>query len=156
MRNLKPEPLSPEAFAPYGEYVDLKKTGAEPGFYPDRMQLPLGVGVPTVGVAAVGDNRRVDMLEYHKFTSEGLMPLDGDCDIFVGSPIPGNHFGAELRAFRIPCGTFVRLNPGTIHGSQYSVTGEKVNVLLILPAFTFGNDTEIKMLGEEEQFDILL
>lgn len=155
MRTLQLEPLTAEAFRPFGEFVSLPETrNGKPGFYPDLMQLPLGPVVPTVGLARIGDSRVADMLEYHRFTSEGLLPLDGDCDIFVGAPLPGDPFGAELYAFRIPAGTFVRLNPGVVHGSQMSVTGNPVSILLVLPAFTVGNDTKFVFLPEEERITI--
>lgn len=155
MKLLTPLALSREDFQPFGEYVKIGNAETGKGFFPDLMQLPMGSAVPTISLAQIGNERMVTMLEYHKFTSEGLMPLDGDCDIVVGRPVPGNPFRAELKAFRVPSGTFVRLNPGVVHGSQYSITGKPVNVLLILPAFTFGNDTEFIMItNETERFEI--
>ena len=94
------------------------------------------------------------MLEYHCFTSEGFLPMNGDCLFFVGSPVPGNPFAAELHAFRAPKGTLVRLNPGVVHGAQFAVEEQPVDVLLILPAFTFGNDTRFVMLSGDEQIEI--
>lgn len=154
MKKIVVEPLTPEAFRPYGEYVNLYETGDGAGFYPDLMQLPLGQTVTTAGLARVGNERVATMLEYHCFTSEGFLPMNGDCLFFVGSPVPGNPFAAELHAFRAPKGTLVRLNPGVVHGAQFAVEEQPVDVLLILPAFTFGNDTRFVMLSRDEQIEI--
>lgn len=150
MKTIYLEPLTPEAFRPYGEYVCLLQTGEGNGFYPDLIQIPLGLTVTTAGLARVGAERTATMLEYHCFTSEGFMPLNGDCVFFVGSPVPGNPFAADLHAFRAPKGTMIRLNPGVVHGTQFAVDARSVDVLLLLPAFTFGNDTKLVMLHEEE------
>ena len=157
MKQLQAKPLTQAAFRPYGDYVELPAHGAGPGFFPDLMPLPLGgTAVPAVSLARIGCGRTASMLEYHKYTAEGLMPLQGDCVIFVGAPVPGNPFGAALEAFRVPAGTFVRLNPGVVHGTQISVTGADVDVLLVLPSFTFGNDTEFVMLDGEDVLEILI
>lgn len=157
MKQLQPKPLTQAAFRPYGDYVELPAYGKGSGFFPDLMQLPLGgTAVPSVSLARIGSGRTATMLEYHKYTSEGLMPLQGDCVIFVGSPVPGDPFAAALEAFEVPAGTFVRLNPGVVHGSQISVTEAEVDVLLVLPAFTFGNDTEFVMLEGENVLEILI
>jgi ureidoglycolate hydrolase len=151
MRQVEVQPLEWIAFQPFGEFSKLEED-IPVGFYPDLMQLPLGSNaVTTISLAVVGMEKRADMLEYHHFTSEGLMPLDDDCDILVGKPVPGNPFAAVLHAFRVPKGTFVKLNPGTVHASQYSVMKKTAHVLLVLPAFTYGNDTEwINLSGEQQ------
>lgn len=156
MKKVAIEPLTPETFKPYGEYISLSQTGNGHGFYPDLVQLPLGAtAVPTVGLARVGNERVASMLEYHCYTAEGFMPMDGDCVFFAGSPVPGDPFAAELHAFLVPKGTFVRLNPGVIHGAQFAVNRDSVDVLLLLPAFTFGNDTEFVMLHGDACIEIV-
>ena len=82
------------------------------------------------------------------------MPLDGPCDIFVGQPVPGNPFAACCTASASPAGTFVRLNPGVVHGTQLPVNDAPVSVLLILPAFTVGNDTQYVFLSGEERLTL--
>ncbi len=154
MRKIVVEPLTAEAFRPYGEYIELHKTGDGEGFYPDLMQLPLGRTVTTAGLARVGNARVATMLEYHCFTSEGFLPMNGDCLFFVGKPVPGSPFAAELHAFRAPKGTLIRLNPGVVHGAQFAADAQTVDVLLILPAFTFGNDTEFAMLSGDDRIKI--
>ena len=66
MRKVAVQPLTMEAFRPYGDFVSLLKTGdGAPGFYPDLLQLPLGQAVTTVGLARIQAGRVADMLEYH-------------------------------------------------------------------------------------------
>ena len=43
MRKIVVEPLTAEAFRPYGEYIELYEAGDGEGFYPDLMQLPRAV-----------------------------------------------------------------------------------------------------------------
>lgn len=154
MKKIVLEPLTREAFRPYGDFVSLPQTGDGEGFYPDLMQIPLAQTVTTAGLARVGNGRVATMLEYHCFTSEAFLPMNGDCLFFVGVPVPGNPFAAELHAFCAPKGTLVRLNPGVVHGAQFAAGKEPVDVLLILPAFTVGNDTKYVMLNAEDQIEI--
>jgi len=155
MKEIYVEPLTTETFRPYGEYVVLPQTGNGECFCPDLLQLPLGQAVPTAGLCRVGNSRRVTMLEYHRFTSEGFLPINGDCVFFAGAPVPGAPFAAQLHAFVAPKGTFVRLNPGVVHGAQFSLSEELVDILLVLPSFTFGNDTDYVMLEGDEQIKIV-
>ena len=99
--------------------------------------------------------RIITGVEYHGFTSEGILPLDGDIDIFVG-PSGFQVNPASIEAFRVPRGTFVRLNPGVLHGRQFVVDSQSVNVMILLPERTFGNDCVFTRLAESDQIKILL
>lgn len=131
----------------------MRKTPpGDSGFYPDLLTLNFsGETLPTVNISKIRRReKRVVMMEYHNRTCEGLLPLDGDCVIFVGQACKG--FDPEvLEAFRIPKGTFVRLNPGTIHGTQFCIEEEWVRVLILLPERTYMNDCIKRKLEEEEQ-----
>lgn len=142
------EELSRDAFAPYGTYQDLydieafrKTPPGESGFYPDLMTVRLGATtLPAVCIAKVKKREMtIEALEYHRYTAEWLLPLDGDCVIYVGQACKG--FDPKgLRCFRIPKGVGVHLNPGTIHGTQFPLTEEWVRVLILLPEHTYDND----------------
>ena len=159
MEKLKVLPLTKENFHLYGEFRHLDDLEGhlkgEPGdseFYPDLLTLNLsGTTLPSVCLAKVKKRKMIiPALEYHKFTAEGLLPLDGDCIIFVGPSWKGfDH--SRLKAFLIPKGTFVRLNPGTIHGTQFPANGaEEVNILILLPERTFDNDIYKEFLTDGE------
>ncbi|MFQ7398671.1 MAG: Ureidoglycolate hydrolase, partial [Neglectibacter sp.] len=106
-------------------------------------------------VARVSECERIiTALEYHQFTCEGILPLDGDIDIFVG-PSSFRVDPATVEAFRVPQGTFVKLNPGVLHGRQFVVNTPAVNVLVLLPERTFGNDCTFTMLEGEDRIRIL-
>ncbi|WP_066456784.1 ureidoglycolate lyase [Anaerotruncus rubiinfantis] len=159
MKKISVTPLTRETFRPYGDFRSLDDlTGhlkGEPGdseFYPDLLTLNLsGTTLPSVCLAKVKKRRMlIPALEYHKYTAEGLLPLDGDCIIFVGPSWKGFDHN-RLKAFRIPQGTFVRLNPGTIHGTQFPAgDSQEVNVLILLPERTFDNDIYKEFLTSPE------
>ena len=150
------EELSVEAFRPYGAYQDLydveafrKTPPGDTGFYPDLMALRLGRDtLPAVCISKIKRrDMRVTTMEYHRCTAEWLLPLDGDCAIFVGQGCKG--FAPEhLRSFRIPQGVAVHLNPGTVHGTQFPLDQEWVRVLILLPEHTYDNDVVKHSLSE--------
>ena len=164
MRETAPLQLDREAFRPYGDFIDLlhvkqmeKMAGADNIFVPDLVKLHLDGRMPaSVCVAKVSQCERViSMVEYHQYTCEGILPLDGDIDIFVG-PYSFRLDPKAIQVFRVPKGTFVRLNPGVVHGRQFVVDTPSVNVLILLPERTFGNDCVFSRLEEADQIRISL
>lgn len=88
-----------------------------------------------------------------KSPCEGLLPLDGDVIIFVG--IMDSDFRTEsIEAFYVPKGTFVKLNPLIVHGTQYPVDKEDVHIVCMLPGRTFKNDMLSRRLETGEQIRI--
>ena len=154
MREIVSKPLDRESFRPYGDFVDLlhikqmdAMAGADNIFIPDLTTLRLDERMQaSVCVARVSQCERI---------SEGILPLDGDIDIFVG-PSSFQVNPASIEAFRVPRGTFVRLNPGVLHGRQFVVDSQSVNVMILLPERTFGNDCVFTRLAESDQIKILL
>ena len=110
---------------------------------------------PTISVCHVkkqSDNI-ISFLEAHQYACEGLLPLDGDVIIFVG--IMDRDFRTEsIEAFYVPKGTFVKLNPLIVHGTQYPVDKEDVHIVCILPGRTFKNDMLSRRLETGEQIRI--
>ena len=166
MREIKVQPLSREAFARYGEYQDLlddaslKEHSLFPrGFFADVIKLDFATTtLPTISVCQVQKQEewKIAMLEAHQYTCEGLLPLDDDVVIFVGAPLPAQPFSSsELEAFYVPKGTFVKLNPLVIHGTQFPVQADNAHIVCMLPGRTFRNDMLAERLNEEEQIRIL-
>ncbi|MDD6347789.1 MAG: hypothetical protein PUA52_07275 [Lachnospiraceae bacterium] len=150
MRELKVEELSYEAFHSFGEYEDLL-TSRESGFYPDMIRLCNDGRDTSVSISRVeGKGREIVNYEYHTNTCEGILPLDGDIYIYAAPPFWFPQVD-KMRVFRVPKGTFVRLKAGTLHGGQFSVTGEPVNVLILLPERTYSNDCEFIDLEEKDR-----
>ncbi len=89
------------------------------------------------------------------FYHSGLLPLDDDIVIFVGAPFPGQPFTASaLEAFYVPKGTFVKLNPLLLHGTQFPLQADTAHVVCMLPGRTFRNDMVAERLTEEMQIRI--
>lgn len=162
MKEIKVQELSQEKFARYGEYQNLlddealaAKSVFSKSFFADVIKLDLGsTTLPTVSVcqAKKQEQNVIAMLEAHKFTCEGLLPLDDDVIIFVGRPLPGKIINIEtVEAFLVPRGTFVKLNPLILHGTQFPVNRDTAHVLCILPGRTFLNDMLSQVLPQEER-----
>jgi ureidoglycolate lyase len=167
MHQIKAKPLTPEAFRKYGTYQDLlddaslAQNSVFPfAFYPDLITLNFAnTTLPSVCVCRVEKTEKniIAFAEAHKYTCEGLLPIDGDVVIFVGTPGFGGRINPKsLEAFYVPKGTFVKLNPLIVHGSQYAVNDGVVHVLCMLPERTFANDMEAFPLGDEDKVEIVL
>ncbi|MCX4316855.1 MAG: hypothetical protein OSJ52_09510 [Lachnospiraceae bacterium] len=60
-----------------------------------------------------------------------MLPLDGDVIIYVGIFRQGFQLDS-MEAFRVPKGTFVKLNPLIVHGTQYVTDQEEAEQIEIL------------------------
>jgi ureidoglycolate lyase len=108
MRKIKAQKLTKEAFAPFGTYYDvLKPEGAHLGdFYQDHVTDPVAFGVP-MGFSALVAHKAEKMIvkgsEYHNYTGEVMIPLDGDVIIYV-APVSKEPVPQETKAFHRPAG----------------------------------------------------
>ena len=57
----------------------------------------------------------------------------------------------NLEAFYIPKGTFVKLNPLIVHGTQFPVHKEEAHLICLLPGRTFMNDKVARSITNEEE-----
>lgn len=159
VRKIEANELSLEDFRYYGTYNNMLEAGnlrvgeeRSNEFYPDLVLLNLPTSLPIAGsVARVSKCERIiRFAEFHNFTGEGILPLDGDCIIYVGKA--GRNIDVNgLKAFRIPQGTFVSLHPGTVHGCQFTYNTDVVHVLIVLPQRTYKNDCEFVRIPDEDQ-----
>ena len=166
MKTLKAQKLCNDAFRKYGVYQDLlnndemrKRTimesGGAGGFYADLVALdfnPAG-NLPTISMCHVLKKEKnvVNFLEYHQYTSEGLLPLDDDVLIYVGIPGRGELTVDKIECFLVPKGTFVKLNPLVVHGSQYPVNKDEAHIVCMLPGRTFKNDMVARLITDEAE-----
>lgn len=162
MKTLIAKPLTKECFQKYGEFQNLlddatlaQKSIFPQGFFADVVKLDFGTTtLPTISVCHVTKQEKnvIRMLEAHKYTCEGLLPLDADVIIFVGRPLPGRKFSVDtVEAFIVPKGTFVKLDPLILHGTQFPVDAENAHIVCMLPGRTFMNDMMMEVLSEEDQ-----
>ena len=107
MRSIAAEPITPQAFAPYGEVL---KCPAEPGrVYFDH---GLGNGRPEVGASLslshvapiVEMPLRIMQMERHEFSSQSFVPLDASRYVIVVAPktANGGPDADKARAFLVP------------------------------------------------------
>ena len=164
MRQIAIQALSEQAFRRFGAFQDLlddaslAQASVNPrGFFADVVKMEFGGSLqPSVSVNSLRRDEKmlVRFLEFHRHTCEGILPIDGDVVLFVGIPARGKLTPDTLEAFRVPKGTFVRLDPLITHGVLFPVD-ETAHALCLLPARTFANDMEARLLTEEEQVELV-
>ena len=96
MRQIKVQKLTQKSFQKYGVFQNLldsealsEKSIFSGGFFADLIKLDFsGSALPTISVCHVKKQEKniVKFLEAHQYTCEGLLPLDADVIIFVGTP----------------------------------------------------------------------
>ena len=158
---LHPENLTTESFRKLGEFKNLYTAGdeyagnkVEEGFFPDLLRLNNNGNDVSVSITRVfGKKKEISTAELHTNCCEGLLPLDGDVYIYAAPAFWFLKF-EETKLFYVPKGTLVKLKAGVIHGSPISVTGEPVNVLILLPERTYANDCKFMELKESQQMQI--
>ena len=165
MKKIQVQTLTREAFARYGTFQNLldtddlsKRSATSGGFFADLVALDFGGRtLPTVSVCYVEkqDRNIVSFVEAHTETCEGLLPLDADVVIFVGTLGWGEISSDTLEAFLVPKGTFSKLNPLILHGTQYLLDAQQAHIACFLPMRTFRNDMICRDLEELEQVEIV-
>lgn len=160
MRTIKAQMLTAEAFSQYGMFYNLTEpTGNCLGaFYNDKVALPVSGEVPVTFSSLVtekADRMIVDSAEYHNYTGEGILPLNGDVVIHVApatkEPVPD-----KTEAFIVPKGTVVKLNTGVWHLAPMPVKEDVVHVLIVLPERVYANDCYVVDYPEEDWMEIVL
>ncbi len=163
MRKVKVQPLTAESFAQFGSFADLLRPerpciGSSAVFYPDCVRT-VSSGSCTGYSAVVCEYTQkmiVTEAEQHNYTTEVLLPLDGDVVCFV-SPALTDRFAPELaQAFLIPQGTVIALNPGVWHKAPFPVKEGKTSTLVVLPERTYAVDCFVETLVQEKQIELML
>jgi ureidoglycolate hydrolase len=134
--------LTPEAFAPYGTVVALPRRDQDasgPGWrwWAETATLPtdgrrFGVGYLELS----GSPMRFDWAERHMRSVEVMVPLGGDCLVYVGPPERLDEPAAipprgRFEVFRLRPGTGVAMDPGVWHGAPLSEAPSAAMVLLL-------------------------
>lgn len=156
--------LCMEKFSKYGTYSNVLnpkgvKFGEEPvEFYRDIIKLPLG----NSNLASFSLCRLlkrpliIDASEYHNYTGEMIIPLDGDILMHVGPATSNAVVPVEdIEIFRIPKGVVVCINPGVWHYSAFVYRCNIVNILVTLPERTYMNDCYVVEIPVEKQIEIV-
>jgi ureidoglycolate hydrolase len=139
------EPLTSGAFRGFGHLLARPAAGPDatgPGWawWAQTAALPEGDRPYAVGyLELVPASPTVDWAEQHERAHELIVPLGGDCVVYVAPP------GDEptgFRAFRVGTGTGVVLDPGVWHGAPLAI-GRPVAAMVLLPQGTGTDDTVV-------------
>jgi ureidoglycolate lyase len=143
---LNAQPLSAEAFAPFGTL--LGQPTAEPlltrgdiTYWHATADLS-GLGASGVTGHLIAHRRELQLncIERHNHTPEAFIATAGRSLLVVGRP--GNADDAQLCAFELTAGQAVLLHQGTWHWAPYPLT-ETATFLLLLRAETAEHDVEM-------------
>lgn len=139
-QSLPIEPLSATAFAPYGQMLGTEMQWSEPAavfsnpatdFWRTHLFQP-GAGGDTEILWVNYRNRDlvVSTLEVHHLTQQAIVPLTGAVvHVVACSDAQGQPDLATLKAFLIPQGLGICMQPGCWHASR--VLGEQVTCLML-------------------------
>lgn len=151
---MKAKELTLENFGKYGSYVKLPeassgcffKIGKPPiEFFPDLLSLDLDGKALGISLCQVQPRQwKIDLLEHHNRTEEGILPLDGEVFLQLGGPTEGEVPPRNIELFRIPNLTFVSLKRGVWHHAPFVVGNKIVNILILLAQRTYHSDCELK------------
>ena len=163
MFQIKAEKLTAEAFAPFGRFFNMDDPtgyaleGALHKFYPDRIRdsYTAQVGFSAIRVRKP-EKMIIDAVEYHTTTSEIIMPLNGDMIVHVAPASGGTPVTQLTKAFIVPKGTMIQLNPAIWHLCPLPVDVEELHALIVLQECTYANDCPVISLTEEQQFEIVM
>ena len=163
MKKVKAQPITRDAFAPFGEFYDMANPegyplcGAIHSFYPDRLTTvcagrlafsPLVVKKPEAMI--------ITQQEYHTTAEELLFALDDDIILHVAPASGGKVVTDHAQAFIVPKNTLVKLKAAIWHLAPLPATKEQVTVMVILPECTYANDCTVVDLSADEQFEIVI
>lgn len=116
--NLTAEELTPESFAPFGQVVSAEEDGVE--FSPMDAQLDLSQGTPRFYIMRLRDkDLSFERITYHARVTQCLGALgEHPWYMAVGAPtmdVAAHPKTPDLRVFKVPPGTFVKMHAGTWH-----------------------------------------
>ncbi len=162
MKTIKAEPITNEAFAPFGQFYTMDKPegyalcGEIHKFYPDRVNAD---STHRVGYSPIVVKKPEKMIitqqEYHTTTWEMILPLDDDMILHVAPASAGTPVTDLAKAFIVPKHTLVKMNAAIWHLAPLPANNEQLTAMIILPECTYANDCTVVDLSEEQQFEIV-
>jgi ureidoglycolate hydrolase len=120
VQQLVAQPITAEAFAPFGQLL-LPSADSAP-FGPQDAQLVFGRGIPRFYIMTlVNRGVRFRAITRHQCCTQCLGALGGkDWWVAVAPPSPTNQpHPTKIRAFQIPGNCFIKLEVGTWHAGPY-------------------------------------
>lgn len=114
------QPITPEAFQPFGQVIFASEDGAEYG--PDNAQLQLDQGMPRFYIMRLQQlGCRFNQITRHHHCTQCLGSLaDKSWFMAVAPPCEATHPAiSDITAFQIPGNCFIKLELGTWHAGPY-------------------------------------
>ena len=149
MKMVKVEMLTQEAFKPFGRVLTTqeRKAGGNPKshlWYPqvEIIENPTSINLMKV----IPRSFVLKDFEGHAHTAENLIPMDGD--LIVGVAPAGTLLTDKIKAFYIPQGLGISLNPNVWHAVPFAV-GKEVMSCVIFKNNTSTEDIYFDILSEE-------
>ena len=163
MRIIQAEPLTQEAFAPFGQFYSMETPagyalcGELHQFFPDRLTADSNhrVGYSPILVKKP-EKMVITQQEYHTTTWEMILPLDDDMILHVAPASAGTPVTHLAKAFLVPKHTLVKMNAAIWHLAPLPASREQLTAMIILPVCTYANDCTVVNLTPEQQFEIVL
>ena len=154
MRTVHIQPLTHEAFAPFGQFYPMEQPqgyalcGELHRFFPDRLSAD---SQHRVGFSPILVKKPERMLitqqEYHTTTWDMILHC---APASAGTPV------TELaQAFLVPKHTLVKLNAAIWHLAPLPAQADELAAMIILPECTYANDCTVVDLTPEQQFEIV-
>lgn len=162
MRTVTVEPLTLEAFAPFGQFYTMSEPqgyalcGELHRFFPDRV---VADSQHRIGFSPILVKKPEKMIvtqqEYHTTTWEMILPLNDDIILHVAPASGGTPVTELAKAFLVPKNTLVKLNSAVWHLAPLPANVDELAAVIVLPECTYANDCTVVDLTPEQQFEIV-
>ncbi|WP_247121483.1 ureidoglycolate lyase [Kordiimonas marina] len=165
MRTVKAEPLTAEAFRPFGDVIEVNDAArhfpinyGQTERYHDLAAIDCGADGGRVGVSLfrstpVDGPITIRVMEYHPLSSQAFMPLGAYPYLVVVAP-KGAFDAAKMRVFKAMPGQGVNYHPGTWH--HFSLALEAVSDFLVIDRIGEGDNCVEHELTADEQVTVSL
>lgn len=162
MRQISVEPITNEAFAPFGQFYTMDQPqghalcGELYRFFPDRINAD---SIHRVGYSPILVKKPAKMVitqqEYHTTTWEMILPMNDDMILHVAPASAGTPVTEQAKAFLVPKHTLVKMNAAIWHLAPLPANADELAAMIILPECTYANDCTVVDLTPEQQFEIV-
>lgn len=131
MKTIKVSKLTQEEFAPFGKVLTTEglEAGGNPAshlWYPQVVVIDDPTSINLMKV--IPHDFVLKDFEAHDHTTENLIAMDGD--LIVGMAPAGELKAENVKAFYIPCGMGISLNPSVWHAVPFAVGKEVMSVCI--------------------------
>ncbi|MBR4017164.1 MAG: Ureidoglycolate hydrolase [Oscillospiraceae bacterium] len=162
MRQIHIEPITNEAFAPFGQFYNMENPqgyalcGELHQFFPDRVNADSN---HRIGYSPILVKKPAKMVitqqEYHTTTWEMILPMNDDMILHVAPASAGTPVTQYAKAFLVPKHTLVKMNAAIWHLAPLPANADQLAAMIILPECTYANDCTVVDLPEDQQFEIV-